>query len=104
MTSGRVVELCHTFQDHILDALGSSMALRDNGSNTLCDDQAFLPILLVATLSAVPRSCSARGLPSGRRRVRSAKWRGKSLMSLSHRIDKDSIKIRLLAIFAEYCT
>ena len=56
MTSGRVVELCRTFQDHILDALRSSMAMRDNGSNTLCDDQAFLPILLVATLSAVPRS------------------------------------------------
>ena len=33
MTSGRVVELCHTFQDHILDALGSSMAMRDDGSN-----------------------------------------------------------------------
>ena len=27
------VELCHTFQNHILDALGSSMAMRGNGSN-----------------------------------------------------------------------
>ena len=33
MTSGRVVELRRTFQDHILDALGSSMAMRDDGSN-----------------------------------------------------------------------
>ena len=33
MTDGRVVELCRTFQDHILDALGSSMAMCDNGSN-----------------------------------------------------------------------
>ena len=62
MTSGRVVELCHTFQDHILDALGSSMAMRDNGSNTLCDDQAFLPIILGAILSAVPRSLDDRWL------------------------------------------
>ena len=62
MTSGRVVELRRTFQDHILDALGSSMAMRDNGSNTLCDDQTFLPILLVATLSAVPRSLDDRWL------------------------------------------
>ena len=28
------VELCHTFQDHILDALGSSMAMRGDGSNS----------------------------------------------------------------------
>ena len=62
MTSGRVVELRHTFQDHILDALGSSMAMRDNGSNTLCDDQAFLPIILGALLSAVPRSLDDRWL------------------------------------------
>jgi len=33
MTSGRVVELRRTFQDHILDALSSSMAMRDDGSN-----------------------------------------------------------------------
>ena len=45
-----------------MDALGSSMAMRDNGSNTLCGDQAFLPILLVATLSAVPRSLDDRWL------------------------------------------
>ena len=72
MASGRVVELCRTFQDHILDALGSSMAMRDDGSNfglamllfarTLCDDQAFLPIILGAILSAVPRSLDDRWL------------------------------------------
>ena len=33
MTSGRIVELRRTFQDHILDALGSSMAMKGNGSN-----------------------------------------------------------------------
>ena len=33
MTSGRVVEAHRTFQDHTLDALSSSMALRYDGSN-----------------------------------------------------------------------
>ena len=33
MTSGRVVEAHRTFQDHNLDALSSSMALRYGGSN-----------------------------------------------------------------------
>jgi len=33
MTSGRVVELCRTFQDHTLDALGSSLAMRHDSSN-----------------------------------------------------------------------
>ena len=69
MASGTVVELRRTLQDHILDALGSLMAMRDDGSNigltmlrTLCDDQAFLPIILGAILSAVPRSLDDRWL------------------------------------------
>ena len=68
MTSGRVVELRRTFQDHILDALGSSMAMRGDGSNiglsarTLCDEQAFLPIIPGAILPAVPRSLDDRWL------------------------------------------
>jgi len=33
MTSGRVVKTYRTFQDHTLDALSSSMALRYGGSN-----------------------------------------------------------------------
>ena len=33
MTSGRVVEAHRTFQDHTLDALSLSMALRYDGSN-----------------------------------------------------------------------
>jgi len=33
MTSGRAVEPRRTFQDHILDALGSSIATRHDGSN-----------------------------------------------------------------------
>ena len=33
MTSGRVVETHRIFQDHTLDALSSSMALRYDGSN-----------------------------------------------------------------------
>jgi len=33
MIKGRVVEAHRTFQDHILDALSSSMALRYDGSN-----------------------------------------------------------------------
>jgi len=33
MASGRVVEFCRTFQGHILDAPGSLMAMRQNGSN-----------------------------------------------------------------------
>ena len=33
MTSDRVVETHRTFQDHVLDALSSSMVLRYDGSN-----------------------------------------------------------------------
>ena len=33
MTSDRVVETHHTFHDHVLDALSSSMVLRYDGSN-----------------------------------------------------------------------
>ena len=75
MASGRVVELRRTFQDHILDALGSSMAMRDDGSNigltmllycshALCVTiKLFFPsIWLGASLSAVPRSLDDRWL------------------------------------------
>jgi len=33
MTSGRVVELCRNFQDHILDAPSSLITMRHDGSN-----------------------------------------------------------------------
>ena len=52
MTSGRVVELCRTFQDHILDALGLSMAMRDDGSNIgltmllYCSHALFMTVIL----------------------------------------------------------
>ena len=74
MTSGRVVGLCRTFQGRILDALGSSMVMRHDGSNIglamllhcsheLCAMiKHFPPIDLGTALSAVPRSLGDRWL------------------------------------------
>ena len=64
MTSGKVVEAHRTFQDHTLDALSSSMALRYDGSNVgmvlllhCFHAVSFLPITEKRlTPSYVPRS------------------------------------------------